>query len=365
MRKIYFDKLVDIINEKDIDAMLISPSEELLFLLGTSPRLCERFQGLFIKNTGEYFYICNTLTADEMREALGPDVKVYDWFDGDYYTDIVRQALTDFDLVGKKIAVNSSAQVCNILEISKELSITFVAGKYLLEEIRIQKTDEELENLRKSSLITDKAFENLLNYIKPGMKEEEIKHVLLPEMYKQQGGKMVPGSGVVASGAGSSFPHYNDTQRIIQEKDILILDIAGVYNGMRSDMTRTIFFGEVSEEERKIYNLVLKANLAGEKAAVEGAFIPNVDKAARDVIEQAGYGKYFTTRLGHGIGYMGHEAPDIKGSNPRYLEKRMAFTIEPGIYLTGKFGVRIEDTLIITENGTEILNNATKDIVVL
>lgn len=364
MRKEYFDKLVTALKNKNIEAVLIAPSEELLFILGESPRICERFQGLFIKNDGDYFYICNTLTRDEMVELLGKG-RVYDWFDGDVYTDIVRDVMTKYDLIGKTIAVNSSVQPCCLLQIAEETGINFISGKAILEEIREIKTETEMQNLRDSCAVTDKVFEDLLNYIKPGMKEEEIKITLLPELFAKHGGRMVPGTGIVASGPNTSYPHYNGTQRALQKKDILTLDMGCVYNEMRSDMTRTIFLGGVSDQEAEIYNIVLKANLEGEKAAVRGAFIPEIDKAARDVIDKAGYGKYFTTRLGHGIGYMVHESPDIKRSNPRYLEEGMAFTVEPGIYLTGSFGVRVEDTILISKNGTEVLFNTTKDIIVL
>ncbi|WP_313371231.1 M24 family metallopeptidase, partial [Sedimentibacter sp.] len=154
-------------------------------------------------------------------------------------------------------------------------------------------------------------------------------------------------------------------QRVIQEKDIIILDWGCKYNGMCADMSRTVFVGDITEEERQVYEIVLKSQEEGEKAAVKGAYIPEVDKAARDVIKDAGYEKYFFTRLGHGIGYSVHEAPDIKKSNQRYLEEGMVFSIEPGIYIAGKFGMRIENIVAVTENGNEILNKASKEIKII
>ena len=364
MRTEYFNKLVERLKKEKLDAILISPSEELIFILGKSPRICERFQGLFIKNDGEYFYVCNLLTADEMKEVLGDD-KVYSWFDGEDYTEIVKTVLTHKGLLGATIAVNSTAQPCCLCDISEATGIRFTSGKAVLEGIREIKTPQEMENMRASCAVTDAVFAELLTVIKPGMTEGDLKLRVLPELFAKHGGLMVPGTGIVASGPNTGYAHYNKTDRVIQKKDTITFDIGCVHKEMRSDMTRTIFIGGISEKEKEIYQLVLEANLAGEKAAVEGAYIPDIDKAARDVIEKAGYGKYFTTRLGHGIGYMVHESPDIKQSNKRYLEKGMAFTIEPGIYIPGDVGCRIEDTLLISEKGTEILFKTTKDIIIL
>lgn len=364
MRQYYFDKLVKKLREKNIDAFLISPSEELVFLMGESPRICERFQGLFIKNNGDYFYVCNLLTEDEMIELLGHD-KVYGWFDGESYTEVVRNVLSKYDLIGKKIAVNSSAQSCCLCEIAEITGVKFISGKAILEEIREIKTETEMENLRGSCAVTDKTFEDLLPLIKPGLTEGDLKLRILPELFAKNGGIMVPGSGVVASGPNTGYAHYNGLQRKIQEKDVITFDIGCLYNEMRSDMTRTIYVGEISEREKELYNIVLEAVLSAEHVAVKGAYIPDVDKAARDVIIKAGYGKYFKNRVGHGIGYMVHESPDIKTSNKRVLEEGMAFTIEPGIYIPGEGGCRIEDTLLISDKGTEILFKTTKDIIIV
>ncbi|MCK9216602.1 MAG: Xaa-Pro peptidase family protein [Firmicutes bacterium] len=362
MNQLYFDRLLKELKKNDIDAMLIAPSDELRFILGNTPDLCERFQGLFIKENGDSFYICNLLTAGEMKTYLNEEVQLYEWFDGDEYIDVVEKALNDYQLVGKTIAVNSTAQACRILEIAEKFELKLIPGNQILEEIRIIKTEKEIESLKQSSCIADKVFEDLLNYIRPGIKEVDIRNYFV-QLFLKHGGEYA--SSVVAFGANSSYPHYMGTQAVIQEKDIVLLDFGGYYNGMRSDITRTIFVGDITDKQKEIYRIVLNANEAGIKAAFSGAFIPDIDKAARDIICKEGYGEYFTTRLGHGIGYMGHEAPDIKQSNKRYLEKGMAFTIEPGIYLTGCFGIRIEDVVVITDKGTEVLNNVTKDIVVL
>ena len=143
------------------------------------------------------------------------------------------------------------------------------------------------------------------------------------------------------------------------------MDFGCIYKGYHSDMTRTIFIGGITQEEKEIYKIVLKANLKGIEKAKENVKIKEIDNCSREYITSKGYGKYFTTRLGHGLGLSVHEEPEISSKNNRELEKGMVFTIEPGIYIKGKFGIRIEDAIAITEKGVEVLNNSTKNIVIL
>ncbi|HNZ82456.1 MAG TPA: Xaa-Pro peptidase family protein, partial [Sedimentibacter sp.] len=362
MREKYLNKLVDILKKEKIDAILIAPSEEMEFIMGHNTHLCERFQALIIKNDGSYFYICNLLTQDEIQSVLGPDIKVYGWFDGDKFTDTVNKAFQEQGLIGKTVAVNSTERAFIILQIMEAMDVKFINGKPFLEDMRIIKDEEELENLRMAARITDESYDELLKFIRPGIKEADIAEKM-KEIFKEKGAD--EGFTMVCSGPNSSYPHYNDDQRVIQEKDIIILDWGCKYKNMCADMSRTIFVGGITEEERKVYEIVRASQEAGEKAAVKGAYIPDVDKASRDIIQKSGYGRYFFTRLGHGIGYSVHEAPDIKAGNERNLEKGMVFSIEPGIYIAGKFGMRIENIVAVTEDGNEVLNKATKEIMIV
>ena len=362
MREKYLNKLVNILKKEEIDAILIAPSEEMEFIMGHNTHLCERFQALIIKNDGSYFYICNLLTQDEIQSVLGPDIKVYGWFDGDIFTDTVKKAFEEQGLIGKTVAVNSTERAFIILQIMEAMDVKFINGKPFLEDMRIIKDEEELENLRMAACITDESYDELLKFIKPGIKEADIARKM-NEIFKEKGAD--EGFTMVCSGPNSSYPHYNDNQRVIQEKDIIVLDWGCKYKNMCADMSRTVFVGSVTEEERKVYEIVKASQEAGEKAAVKGAYIPDVDKASRDIIEKAGYGRNFFTRLGHGIGYSVHEAPDIKASNERNLEKGMVFSIEPGIYLAGNFGIRIENIVAVTADGNEVLNKATKEIMII
>jgi len=360
--KTRIDKLAALLRKEGLAGMLVCPSRELNFLTGFTPMMCERFQGLFITAENRCFYFCNRLYQSEIERAYGEAIKTYSWLDGESMTDAVGAVLAEYDLLGKTLGVNDSAQAFNVLDIAKDCGLSFVNGKSLLEEIRIIKTPLEADGLRKSARITDDVFTQVLGFIKPGMKEADISQFLCKKMI--EAGGLAPWA-IVASGPNSSYPHYYGSGRIIEKQDLIILDFGCSFNKMQSDISRTVFVGGITDEQRMIYNLVLKANEAGEAAAVTGAFIPDVDKAARDIIDNAGYKENFITRLGHGIGYMGHEGPDIKKNNPRNLEPGMAFSIEPGIYIAGKLGVRIEDIVLTTETGNEILNRSRKDIVII
>lgn len=363
MREKYIDKLITCIKEAQLDAVMICPGEEMNFLLGFSPMLCERFQGLFIKADREMFYICNLLYRDELRAQLPENIPVFSWFDGEVMTEIVKTVLEEQGLIGKKIGVNSDAQAFNVLEIMDKVNVTFTNAKPLFEEMRMIKNTDELNALRQAASIADQAFADVLSVIRPGISEGEILEFLMTRM-TELGGESP--EGLVAAGAHSSYPHYCGTNGIVKEQDVVLLDYGCTCSGLHSDMSRTVFVGSITEHQRECYELVKRSNEEAEAMVAEGAWIPDIEKHARDVLDEKGYAKTLINRLGHGIGYTIHEAPDIKQSNPRNLERGMAFSIEPGIYLGGDFGIRIEDIVIVNEKGeAEILNKSSKELIVL
>lgn len=362
MNKKYIDKLVGLLKERSIDAVFIAPSEDMEFLIGAAPHICERYSGLYLTAKGEMFYVAPLLQREEMQEALG-DNKVYAWADGDGFLPTLKKAYEEFDLIGKTIGIDGTARACNLLDIENYMDVKFVNGKPTIEDMRVQKSEDEVDALRTAAKLADEVFEEVCKFIKPGIKEKDIADKII-NGFKDRGCP-ISFSPIVASGPNSSRPHYNGDQRIIEEQDVIILDFGCVYNGFCSDMSRTVFVGGITDEQRRIYDIVDRSNRAGEEAAVKGVTCESVDKAARDVIDNEGHGEHFLNRLGHGIGCSVHEAPYIKGENKRILDVGMAFSIEPGIYLPGKFGMRIEDILVITEDGTEILNKSRRDITIL
>lgn len=363
MRIDYMNKLIQCIRREGLDGMLICPGEEMEFLTGLRPMFCERFQGLFVKAEGTAFYICNLLYEEELRRQLPPEIPVYPWFDGEVMTERVEAALREQGLLGGRIGVNRDAVAFQILEIMERVNVTFCNAKPLMEEMRIRKSEEELDGLRASAAIVDQVYERVLERIRPGVTELELQNFLLEEM-SRLGGESP--ECIVGVGANSSYPHYCGSGGVIGERDVVLMDYGCTCRGMYSDISRTVFVGEPTDRQREAYELVKRSNEAAEDLVAEGAWIPDIDRKARDVLDEKGYAHTLINRLGHGVGYTIHEAPDIKQSNPRKLERGMAFSIEPGIYLAGSFGIRIEDVVIVNEKGErEVLNRASKELTVL
>ena len=361
MNTYYINKLVETLKESEMDAIMVAPSEELKFLMNMDHMLCERFQGFFVKEDGGMFYVCNLLYKEELEAALPEGIKVYPWFDGEVMSEVVGEALKAEGLIGKTIGVNSTARAFNILEIMDHVDVKFKNGKPLLEKMRMIKTPEEMQALRESSAVVDQVFEEVLSHIHPGVTEKEVGDFLLKRM-AELGGDSV--ECIVAFGGNAGYPHYTGNSAVCREHEIVLMDYGCTVRGMYSDTTRTVFVGEPTEREREIYELVKKSNMEAEAMVCEGAYGPDIDKKSREVLGE--YAPTLINRLGHGIGYTIHEAPDMKQSNPIYLQRGMAFSIEPGIYFGGDIGVRIEDIVMINENGErEVLNKTTKEIVVL
>ena len=179
------------------------------------------------------------------------------------------------------------------------------------------------------------------------------------------GGEELSFQPIVASGPNSSMPHYNDDKRVIEEQDIIVLDFGCRYKGYCSDTSRTVFVGEPTDEMKKIYEICLRATTEAKKAVREGITAEEVDKVARDIITNEGYGQYFINRTGHGIGLAVHEAPYIKNGNKQILENGMCFSIEPGIYIPGKFGMRIEDIVMVDGDKARVFNNSNRNMVII
>lgn len=364
MNKELVAKLSKQLRDDGVSAIMIAPGSDMVFLLGHKPLLCERYQALYVKDDESYFYICNALYVDEMVDILGEDCKIYSWHDRDGFSAVVHTALEENGLLGKKIAINGNVRAFNLVKILENTKFEPVNGKDYLELTRIIKTPEELENLRKSSLIADKAFEGVLKVIKPGVTEKEINDEI--KRLCMENGADYSWGGIVAVDGHAAMPHYMGNGGVVGEHAVVLMDFGCIYKGMFSDTTRTVIVGKATEREKELYNIVLQANLAGEAAAKNGAYVPDVDGAARKVIEDAGYGPQFNHRLGHGIGYDEHEAPYIHGDNKIHLAPGMAFSCEPGIYIKDEIGIRIEDVVIINEKGeTEVLNKSTKELIEL
>ena len=238
----------------------------------------------------------------------------------------------------------------------------FVSISQMVEGLRIQKTHDEIDMIRKSAAITDAGFSHIISYIKPGMKEIEV--ALELEMFmKKQGASALSFDIIVASGLRSSLPHGRASEKIIEDGDFITMDFGCIYKGYCSDMTRTVVVGEASEKQKKVYETVLKAQEAALKAIKPGISGKDADKVARDIITEEGFGEYFGHGLGHGVGLEVHEAPRLAPIGEKILRENMVVTDEPGIYIPDFGGVRIEDLIVVTEDGCERLSTSPKHLI--
>ncbi len=244
------------------------------------------------------------------------------------------------------------------------LPCQLVPAQKLLTELRASKDEEELSAMRRAQEITDQAFREILNYIRPGMTEQQVAARLVYEMMSR-GARKVSFDPIVAAGANGSMPHAVPGETVIQPGMFVTMDFGCIWGGYCSDMTRTVAVGQPTEEMEKVYYTVLQAQKAGIAAARAGVTGSEIDAAARQVIAQAGYGQYFTHSFGHSLGLEIHEMPAASPSHQEVMPVGAVVSAEPGIYLPGQFGVRIEDVLVLREDGCEDLTHSPKDLIVL
>ena len=245
--------------------------------------------------------------------------------------------------------------------------LTFVCNDSLsnaIAALRAAKDSEEIACIRKAQEIAERALEELMGFIKVGVTEREIALELNRLMFAY-GAEDLSFETIVLSGANTSMPHGVPSDKKVESGDFVLMDFGAVYNGYHSDMTRTVCVGEPTDEMRKVYDIVLSAQLAGIEAAKAGILGSDLDKVSRDIIEKAGYGSCFGHSLGHGVGMEIHEKPNASPNYKLPLNEGAVVTVEPGIYIAGKFGVRIEDFVILTENGCENLTKSAKNLITL
>ena len=264
------------------------------------------------------------------------------------YTESARLTVEDYNRI-EKIAG------CPVLAEKSDDAIS---------NLRRKKSNEEKENIIKAQSIAEKAFEHILGFISTEKTEKDIALELDFFMLKN-GAEGISFETIAVSGANSSMPHGVPSEKKIENGDFITMDYGAVINGYHSDMTRTVAVGSVSSKQAEIYETVLNAQLASLSSLKDGISGFDADKAARDIIENAGYGKFFGHGTGHGVGIEIHEAPRLSSKTDSILQTGDVVTVEPGIYLPGEFGVRIEDMAFITENGYENLTKSPKNLIII
>ena len=298
------------------------------------------------------------------------------------YTLIAKQSVHGFDIIESKDPLKDIVKIIEadkleIIGFDNQVSFAYYQGlqaifegytlspqSNFMEELRMIKDEKELATIRKACSISDRAFTDVLEFIKPGQTTELQVANFLDFRMREYGASGISFESIIASGYRSAMPHGVASEKVIQSGETLTMDFGCYYNHYVSDMTRTIHIGDTTDEEREIYDIVLRSNQALIDAAKAGMTRRDYDKVARDVIVEAGYIDYFTHGIGHGIGLDIHEIPYF-GNSDETIEAGMVLTDEPGVYLADKYGVRIEDDIIITENGCELITLAPKELIVL
>lgn len=240
----------------------------------------------------------------------------------------------------------------------------FIPFNSFVEDLEIIKDKNEIQNTTNAVKISDFVFKDIVSIIKPGLRELDVAAELSYKL-KLYGSEGDAFDTIVASGKNSSMPHSKPTMRKIKNRDIVLMDFGAVVNGYRSDMTRIVFVGNPTNEMKKIYDVVLNAQNVALENARERLYASDLDALSRDYIAKSGYRKYFMHSLGHGLGLKIHQKPSISPLSKEILQENMIITIEPGIYLPGKFGVRIEDNIVIKKNSSINLTKSTKELIII
>jgi Xaa-Pro dipeptidase len=360
-------RLDQLMASNKIDAIVLNPGPSLVYLTGLHFHLMER-PTIFIYQRGETPILILPELESAKLAAISMPLKVHTFGDDPAaWQGVFDQSLTKWK--NKSITVGVEAIRLRFLEMEylqkAAPSAKFVSGESVISVLRSQKDEHEIECMRKAVHIAQNGLSATLPFIKPGISEQDLSSELIIQLYKAGSSPELPFMPIVASGPNSANPHAVPSSRKLQPGDLLVIDWGAAYEDYFSDLTRTFAIGQPAPELVEIYKAVQGANAAGRAAGKPGLPAGAVDDVTRRVIDQAGFGSYFTHRTGHGLGMEAHEQPYMFGGNSLTLEKGMTYTVEPGIYLPGKGGVRIEDNIVITDQGCESLSNMSRDLKIL
>jgi D-alanyl-D-alanine dipeptidase len=345
--------------EAGLDGVLVTPGPDLAYFTGYSlVAHTARITMLAIPASGEPALIVPTLERPGAEAAPGSSVvALTDWADGaDPY-----EATAKLLVPNGRYAVSDAAWAVHVLGLQRALpGSSYAAVATALPMLRAIKDDEELARLAAAGAAVDAVFEEILRVPFGGRPETEIAAELAERMRAH--GHSEVAFTVVGSGPNGASPHHEVGGRTIEEGDMVVLDFGGTRDGYSSDISRTVHVGEPTDEEREVHEIVCAAQQAGFESVRPGVACEEVDRAARRVIAGAGYGEAFIHRTGHGIGLAGQEPPYIVEGETLPLEPGMCFSVEPGIYLAGRFGVRVEDIVTVSEDGGRRLNNVVREL---
>ena len=342
--------------EYGIDAMLLSSAPGEYYGIGFHG------EGYVVVTAGECRYFTDSRYIEAAEKTVTGAVITMTNRERNYPA-LLQQAIDELGI--RKLGFEDGYMtVAQYRYLDNALQVELVPAQGLVNGLRAAKDQEEIDAMVKAQRISEQAFDEILKFIKPGVTEKEIAAKLEYDMLRF-GAQKMSFDPIVVSGPNGSLPHGVPSDKKVENGEFITMDFGCIYNGYCSDMTRTVALGEPTEEMRKVYNVVLQAQLAGLAASKAGVPGKSIDAAARKVIEDAGYGAYFGHGYGHSVGIEIHESPNANTRDESLMPVGAAVSAEPGIYLPGRFGVRIEDVAIMTEDGCIDITKAPKDLIVL
>lgn len=353
LNKLRLEKIINNMKSAGLSQIIVSDDNAIFYLLGRFFYAFERVGVLLIKDTGEVHAFVNRVLSVEPIEGV---TMHYHMDSENPYVQIantLESGIVGFD---RKWMTQHTLSV-----LSEREDIEPVVGSGPVDFAKAEKDEMEQELLRNASIANDRAIAYAISQIKEGITEIELSDKIRAFFEKECGAQYTP-PVIVSFGSHGADPHHMPDNTVIKSGDTVLMDIYAQINGYWCDMTRTVFYDKASDEHRKIYEVVRKAQQAGCDYVRPGVKISDVDAIVRKVIVDAGYGDKFTTRTGHGIGMDMHEPPSVAAGSDEIARPGMVFSIEPGIYLKDEIGIRIEDLVVVTEDGCEILNHYTKEI---
>lgn len=348
-------RLQDYLLKQEYDAMLIMNPTNLHYFAGFTGTTAVAF----VTKKHAYLFTDSRYTEQAKAQCEGYSVIQYSYTVWDSLNKILEENDINLQICGiegKSMPVDTYELICD--KLSEHINYASVD----LAELRQIKRADELDLMRKAAKIADNAFTELLQVLKPGMTENDARIILETEMLKR-GSEEPSFATIVASGYRSSMPHGVASDKVIEEGDFVTFDFGAVYKGYHSDMTRTVCMGKASDLQKKLYDVVLRAQKKGVESVHVGQTGAELDKICRDSIEADGYGQYFGHGTGHGVGLDIHELPVASPKSDSVFEEGMIITVEPGVYLPGEIGLRIEDSVIVTNGGCEILTHSPKKLI--
>ncbi len=349
-----------------LEGIALVPGPNMLYLSGIHAHLSERPIVMLLPTQGEPVIVIPRLEAPKALAAGMPAERVFSWSDDEGYGNAFQNACRYLRLADSTLGVE--AEYMRVLEL--ELlqrhipGLTTVHVDPYMTSLRQIKSNEEVAALKRAVEVAESAMQNLLPRIQIGQTEKQIATMLMLEL-AEAGSDSLAFDPIVASGPNGASPHVTPTDRKVDSGDLLVIDWGAIVDDYPSDITRTYGIGQIEPELQHIHRVVEEANGEARRVARPGATGRDIDLAARKVIEEAGYGEFFTHRTGHGLGLEIHEPPYIMAGNTEPLTAGAVFTIEPGIYLPNRNGVRIEDNIVITEDGCLSLTALPRNLIVV